>query len=100
MFGVPPMMAKRSPQLDRSTSRALDIGNAQRNWRLDYDSTPMDFFIGVGPLCRRRTPGGTFFGGMLELRPCAGTATATANGTISVVFCRRTHKSRSCLPEV
>jgi hypothetical protein len=49
LFGVPPMMAKRPPQVDRSTGWPLDIGAAQRNWRLDYNSTPTDFFIGYGP---------------------------------------------------
>jgi hypothetical protein len=42
-------MAKRPPQIDRSTAWPLDIGTAQENWRLDYQSTPSDFFIGYGP---------------------------------------------------
>jgi hypothetical protein len=50
LFGVPPMMAKTPPLLDRSTSWPIDIGNAQRNRRLDYSSTPTDFFFGAGPL--------------------------------------------------
>jgi hypothetical protein len=49
LFGVPPSMAKRPPQIDRSTAWPLDIGTAQENWRLDYQSTGADFFIGYGP---------------------------------------------------
>jgi hypothetical protein len=49
LFGVPPMMARRPPQIDRTTAWPLDIATAQENWRLDYDTSPNDFFIGYGP---------------------------------------------------
>jgi hypothetical protein len=49
LFGIPPSMARRPPQLDRSTAWPMDIGTAQENWRLDYPSSSTDFFIGYGP---------------------------------------------------
>ncbi len=49
LFGVPPSMARRPPQIDRSTAWPLDIGTAQENWRLEYDAPLTDFFIGYGP---------------------------------------------------
>lgn len=49
LFGVPPLMAKRPPQIDRTTAWPLDVGTAQENWRLDFNTSPTDFFIGSGP---------------------------------------------------
>ena len=49
LFGIPPSMAKQSPQIDRSTAWPLDIGTAQEHCRRDYPSSPADYFIGYGP---------------------------------------------------
>jgi hypothetical protein len=49
LFGVPPLMARRPPQIDRSTSWPLDIGTAQTNWRIGYEAGSTNFFIGQGP---------------------------------------------------
>jgi hypothetical protein len=57
LFGVPPLMARSPPQLDRTTAWPLDVGTAQEDWRLDYDTSPTDFFIGYGPYSKDENVG-------------------------------------------
>jgi hypothetical protein len=49
LLGVPPLMAKRPPQIDRSTSWPLDIGTGQTDWGSEYEPDRADFMIGFGP---------------------------------------------------
>jgi hypothetical protein len=50
LLGVPPLMAKRPPLIDRSTAWPLDIGTNQMEGRRKFGLSPSDFLIGIGPL--------------------------------------------------
>jgi hypothetical protein len=49
LFGVPRSMIQDSPRLDRSILQPLDVGEANRHWRIKYKVDPSLFYFGSGP---------------------------------------------------
>jgi hypothetical protein len=62
LFGAPRSMAQDPPLLDRSILQPLDVGEANRRWRIKYGVDPCLFHFGSGPHSATETLG-YFLGG-------------------------------------
>jgi hypothetical protein len=49
LFGAPRSMIQDPPRLDRSIRQPLDVGEANRSWRIRYKVDPSLFHFGSGP---------------------------------------------------
>jgi len=49
LYGLPPSMCQTPPVLDRSARQPLDLGTANRQWRMRYSADQKHFHFGSGP---------------------------------------------------